>query len=199
VRRVYPPADFEAPRAPRQLVVRGASGWPEGATLDFTGIGGARLGATQFVDGYDSFNGPAHTTQPLQPGFYSFGLALEGSYPQASEVLYFEAGEHELVLEPLPAATLRGRIAGARPDEFLALQLVDDAGRAVPVTTFQGFTKPIPLVETDARGQFVLRQAPSGPFRLRIGTRAELAAGRFHFEQELVLEPGDNGELVFGE
>lgn len=195
VRRVYPPPGFDAPRAPRSLVIRGASGWPEGASLGFAGIGGARLGATQAVDGYDSFAGPAHTTQPLQPGFYAIGLACSGAYPQASEVLYFEAGEHELVFEPVPVATLHGRIAGSAATEFLALQLVDDAGRPVPLATFEGFTKPVALVETDARGRFVLRTAPSGTFRLRVGTRAELAAGRWRTETVLALHPGENGPI----
>jgi RNA polymerase sigma-70 factor (ECF subfamily) len=198
VRRVYPPAGFDAPRASRSLVIRGACGWPEGASLGFAGIGGARLGTTQAVDGYDSFAGPAHTTQPLQPGFYVIGLACPGAYPQATEVLFFEAGEHELVFDPLPAATLRGRILGARPDEFLALQLVDDAGHPVPLATFEGFTNPTTLVETDSHGRFVLRSAPSGTFRLRVGTRAELTAGRWRSETELELRPGENGPVEVG-
>ncbi|MEQ1892298.1 MAG: hypothetical protein ABL998_07130, partial [Planctomycetota bacterium] len=198
VRRVYPPSGFDAPRAPRSLVIRGASGWPAGASLGFAGIGGARLGATQAVDGYDEFAGPAHTTQPLQPGFYALGLACRGAYPQASAVLYFDAGEHELVFEPLPAATLRGRITGASADEFLALQLVDDSGQPVPLATFEGKTEPTTLVEIDARGQFVLRNAPSGTFRLRVGTRSELAGGRWRSETELELRPGENGPVEVG-
>ena len=70
-----------ANRAAPSEIVRGASGWPEGASLGFAGIGGARLGATKTVDGYDQFAGPTHTTQPLQPVFLRLRARLRRLVP----------------------------------------------------------------------------------------------------------------------
>ncbi len=199
-RRFFPrdPEHFEAPRAEPVVRVRGPLGWPQGATYGFSGIGGDRSEEGSSSDGYDGLVLPEHALQPLGPGWYSIGLHVRGSedepgwFPQATPLLRFEPGESAIEFELLPAASMRGRVLGDAAGEFLAVSLLDDSGQAIPLGINAVYGKPVLVVDTSASGQFILHHAPTGPLRLRAGSRAELEQGLFRREIALALVPGEN-------
>jgi hypothetical protein len=199
-RRFFPerPAEFSAPQAQRKLVVCGARGWPAGTTYDFSGIGGHDGELGRSSDGYDGLTGPEHALQPLGPGWYAIGVHVEGCFPQATPLFHFEPGSYTIEFELLPAATLRGRLLADATAEFLAVALVDDAGQPIPLGVVAGYGKPVTCADTGARGDFVLHHAPTGRFRLRAGSRAELEQGLFRRELELELRPGENPPVELG-
>jgi RNA polymerase sigma-70 factor (ECF subfamily) len=202
-RKLFPeePESFAAPRAGPRIRVTGAAGWPEGTTFDFTGIGGATLDAGTCMDGYDSLEGSEQELQPLEPGWYAIGIhprdaaGEETWFPQATELLYFDAGEHVVEFELLRAASLRGSLVGGTPDEFLAVSLVDEHRRPVPLGSFGGRAEPALVHDASASGDFVLRYVPTGRFRLRAGSRAELERGEFRRELALEIQPGENARV----
>jgi RNA polymerase sigma-70 factor (ECF subfamily) len=191
------PGSFAAEPAPTALAVRGAQGWPTSARYDFAGIGGGVDDRGSWSLAFDGIEGDGiegeleHELPPLGAGWYALGVHAEGFFAQATPLLHFAPGEYALDFELLPIATLRGRIANADAREFLAVQLVDAAGRPIPVTAC-GSSKPAPWIETSASGAFDLREAPAGSVRLRVGRPAELARGSFRTELALELLPGDN-------
>jgi hypothetical protein len=191
-RRLFAVPGFTAPAAERVTRVRGVRGWPEGATLGFTGIGGHALAHGQASDGYDGLAGPEHALAPLEPGWYAIGVHADGMFPAATPLLWFEEGEHVVEFELLPAATLRGRIAGDAAGEFLAVALVDASGTALPLGQIDGFAEPARILESSASGAFVLRHVPTGTFTLRVGTRGELERGEARRELALEIVPGEN-------
>ncbi len=202
-RKLFPhdAQSLDAPRAAKLTRVSGASGWPAGTSFGFAGIGGASTPSGSFVDGYDGLEwlaGGEYALQPLEPGWYVIGLHAQGPegeelwFPQSTPLLYFEPGEHVVEFELLPAGTLRGRVVGATTSEFLATTLADEAGASVPLATLAGYAKPEFVHDTSASGNFVLHHAPTGHFRLRAGTRDELARGEFRRELPIVIRSGEN-------
>jgi len=119
-----------------------------------------------------------------EPGWYQVRVECEGRATLATELYYFEAGEHELVFDPPEAAELHGRLFADGAHEFFGLQVADDNGR--PLARVQ----PI-----RASGEFRVRELGAGRYRLRFGSLDELAEGRFRREIVLDVVPGENPPL----
>jgi len=119
-----------------------------------------------------------------EPGWYQLRVECEGRATLATELLYFEAGEHELVFDPPEAAELHGRLVADGAREFFGLQVADEDGR--PLARVQ----PI-----RASGEFRVRELGAGRYRLRFGSLDELAEGRFRRELVLDVVPGENPPL----
>lgn len=197
-RKLFPSGPLETPHARALERVVGASPWPSGVSYGFAGISGDRTELGQARDGLDSFEGRERALHPLEPGWYVIGVHPAGPeneagyFPQATPLLWFDEGEHVVEFELLPSATLRGRVLGDSAREFLALTLADERGALVSLAAITGSTQATSIVDTSANGEFVLHHAPSGAFRLRCGSRAELARGEFRVELPLTLRPGEN-------
>ncbi len=197
-RKLFPLAPLEVARARALERIGGASPWPSGVAFGFTGISGDTTELGQVSDGLDSFDGREYAFPSLEPGWYAIGVhpagpeGKAGYFPQATTLLWFDEGEHVLEFELLPAATLRGRVLGDTAGEFLALALADERGTLLSLAAITGSTQATAIVDTSANGEFVLHHAPSGTFRLRCGSRAELARGEFRVELPLTLRPGEN-------
>jgi RNA polymerase sigma factor (sigma-70 family) len=207
-RKLFPRSGFAAPNAEKTQLVQGAGGWPEGAALGFSGIGGRTTAEWRASDGFDVFEGAELELQPFEPGFYAIGLHVMGlnagggggegasaCFPQATPVQWFEAGEYVIEFEPVPAVALRGHVLGDASGEFLAVALADERGELLPLAPLSGFTHAARVLDTGAGGEFVLPAAPVGAWRLRVGSRAELERGGFRRELALTLVPGANAPL----
>jgi hypothetical protein len=104
--------------------------------------------------------------------------------PLATELLYLEAGEHELVFEPPAAGEVHGRLVADGARELYGLQLAGEDGRALS-----------PVHAIRASGEFRLRELGCGRCRLRFGSLAELKEGCFRRELALEVIPGENQAL----
>jgi len=193
------PSAPEPPRspAPPRTEVTGVDGWPKGAVLDFAGISGEKteLGRWEYgFDGDGTDEVAEYELQPMGPGWYVFGIQPRDAhgelawFPQATEPRWYAAGEYAIDFQVVPTTTIEGRIIGDATREHLAVQIVTESGRPVPLEATRGSGEPEYVLETDATGRFVLRHAPTGRFRLRAGRAAELARGESRNEIPLEVE-----------
>ena len=113
--------------------------------------------------------------------------------PMASDWLEVGEGEHEVVFEFAPAATLEGRLVAGDPDGVLHVQMVDSAERVFQ--THRGvFTEDsMPLLPN---GRFRIEDAPVGTLELSFGTAGELEAGRPRKRVEVEVVDGINPPVV---
>jgi hypothetical protein len=174
--------------------VSGFSGWPEGANLE------RNSGTNEWGDWTDAhipFDGHEFALPTLEAGWYAIGVwpgyPNDGArwFPQATPSLHFKGGEYAIEFLPVPAGTLRGRVVGDTSAEFVAVSLVGVSGTS-PTTTLSGSTGATPIVDVPADGNFVLYGAPTGRYRLRAGSREELARGEYRREIEVEIQPGEN-------
>jgi RNA polymerase sigma-70 factor, ECF subfamily len=181
------PGTLSPPRAERTLVLREPAFWldndmrlerPEGTWLVAeTKARGAREAELALGE----------------PGAYRIGVTSAAPLaPVASELLWFEAGDYELDVQPPPATgILRGRLVADGTREFYGLVLADEHGQPFPTAA------PTPRERLDVHplktsGEFLLRELAIGRYRLRFGSTDELAAGRFAREVPLEIVPGEN-------
>lgn len=199
--RLFPrdPRTFPRVPAPHELRVTSLGGWPLEAHYGFGGISGHTDALGQWQFGCDGRQGGSELDlQPMQPGWYTIGVQTPGVdgrhafFPMATECLWFEPGDYTLDFELVPTTSARGRILADATQEFLAIELVDEAGRALPLRTAPGYGTPVRFLETNARGEFLLQEVPVGSFRLRAGTLGELRAGSARVEVPIDLVAGEN-------
>jgi RNA polymerase sigma factor (sigma-70 family) len=193
------PRDASLPRenAPRSIRVSGVASWPLDAVVDFGGISGASDELGRWSHGfYGTEEVREHALQPFGAGWYVIGVhpyASRGDvrwFPQATKLLWFEPGDHEIDFDLVATTTLAGVVRGAPEDERVAVELATHAGERIPLERRPGFGRLAAGLEVDARGRFTLRHAPVGRYRLRVGTLAGLARGEARREIEVELSPG---------
>lgn len=188
--------------APPLTIVDGASGWPAHAPLGFTGISGGEDSDGRWSSGFDGFDDfvradggvQSHEFElpPMDPGVYVIGvhpIREDGAntFPQASAPLRLDEGDYEVEFRSLGVQMLGGRVTELPEGLRVGVQLVDAAGRAIPILpddAAEGLERPTLLRELDAAGRFHVARAPAGDLRVRIGTLRELEQGRFRFELE---------------
>src|SRR6185436_3095557 len=94
-----------------------------------------------------------------EPGWYRIGAASARPLaPVASELLYFDAGEHVVDVRP-PEATglLRGRLVADGARDFYGLVLADERGRPFDVGP-EADPARATVYPVKASGEFLLRE-----------------------------------------
>lgn len=198
------PRDRERAKEPasREMRVSGVTGWPVGATLGFNGISGDVDELGTWAHGFYSTDEVVeHALQPMGPGWYVVGIVpsrRDGSqswFTQASELRWYEPGEYVIDFELVPTTELAGRVLGDARAEHLGVELCTLDGARIPLERLPGFARPTYVVETDARGRFVVRNAPVGTFLLRAGAVDELERGEFRRELQVELAQSGNAPV----
>jgi len=132
-----------------------------------------------------------------EPGWYCLGAAgAPPAAPVASALLYFDAGEHVVDVQP-PEATgvLHGRLLADGAREFYGLVLADERGQPFAIEGPSLDAARLRVLPVKASGEFQLRELALGRYRLRAGTVSELERGRFAREVELEVVAGENPPL----
>ncbi|MEO6710292.1 MAG: carboxypeptidase-like regulatory domain-containing protein, partial [Planctomycetota bacterium] len=180
-------AEANLPSAPHTIVVESLTDWPIHAPLCFGGISGGEDEYGRWSYGFDEFDNTATEFEfelpSVDPGIYVVGVQLsdaEGKmrwFPQASAPMGFEAGEYQFEFHAVAAGVLEGRVQGDVSEQRVGVQLLDSAGRIVPLPRLAGNSRSEQVREIDAEGRFRIDPAPFGHFQLRLGRLDELALG----------------------
>ena len=189
-------------RARDSMAVSDVAGWPHDAPWSFEGVAGdgAGNGGLDAIRIYSAREASEHRLPPLHEGWYVFGVepskGKERNYmPVATPLLWYGAGDYTIDFQLTRTAKIEGRVDAPGRDELLALSLVDDDGSAIPVSLRGALKAPIRIVVLPASGRFALADVPVGRRRLRVGTRAELAAGAFQREVAVEVRAEGNPPL----
>lgn len=181
----------EAPELPAQATQREPWGWPPGMLQLWYGGGGHtdELGSTNYSLVPMKAN---PTTLELDEGLYWIGAkakAEDGSYtfPIGTGLVRVGAGEHRLRFELPPGASVEGRVTGAAPGSELCVALAR-AGELLVLDVRRDEMGP--LAELGHDGWFRFPLVPVGELELRVGTRADLLAGRWLRREELRVARG---------
>jgi hypothetical protein len=182
--RFFParPREFERRPAVSPLVIRSSAPWLAPRALQ-DGVFENSEGT--WIAALDHASGAGELALALgDAGWYQLRVESDGRAPLATELLYLEAGEHELVFEPPAASEVHGRLVADGARDLYGLQLAGEDGRALS-----------PVHAIRASGEFRLRELGCGRCRLRFGSLAELEEGGFRRELALDLVPGENPAL----
>ena len=177
--------------------VRGVQPWPPGTRYGFGGASLERGRDGMWVHGHDGGARSGVDLPDLGPGLYAIGvhpLPKDDWFPQATPLLRFEPGTYTIRFEPQRATSLSGKVLNAPASDFVAVQIVDERGRPVPVADEARSTEPRAILETGATGAFRMHLVPVGSFFLRVGTRAQLENGLY--SNQVPLEVGLDREIA---
>ena len=176
----------EVPELPAQGTQREPRGWPPDLLQLWSGGGGHtdEVGWTNYVLAPMKEN---PTTLELDEGFYWIGAkakAKDGNltFPIGTGLVRVGAGEHRLRFELGPGASVEGRVTGAALGSDLCVALAH-AGRLLELDVRREEMKT--MAELGHDGWFRFPLVPVGELELRVGTRADLLAGRWLARQEL--------------
>lgn len=186
--------DGVAPDAP-ELPVRATRSDPEGWPPDMLQLwygGGGRIDEVGWT-AYELVPMRENpTTLELDEGLYWLGVkarAQDGNYtfPIGTGLVRVGAGEHHLRFELGPGASVEGRVTGVAPGSELCAALAR-AGELLVLDVRR--EKMSATCELGHDGWFRFPLVPVGALELRVGTRAELLAGRWLRREELRAERG---------
>lgn len=110
-------------------------------------------------------------------------------YPGGTGLVRVATGDYEVRLRLRDLASIDGRVVGASSTEDLHVAIATDDGRLV---THQGNHNVVAdLFPLSPAGHFYFPQVPTGRFELRIGTAAELRAGRAQVRRSIELSASE--------
>jgi hypothetical protein len=181
----------DAPELPAQAAQTEPWGWPRHVLGHWSGGGGRtdELGWTNYTLAPMPFN---PTTLELDEGLYWLGAkarAKDGNsaFPVGTGLVRVSAGEHRLRFELGPSGAVEGRVTGAQPDGDLFVALARK-GELLELDVRR--SEAAPVAELGHDGWFRFPFVPAGELELRVGTRAELLAGRWLRREELCVARG---------
>lgn len=206
--RVHPrhPQSLEAQRPDRDARFHSFAGWPpmegymsaEGRSLLCDEVGLQEFFTFSSLDlGHDA---STLALPPIDAGSYWIGVRAHGEsmqdyHPTGTGMVILTSGEYRFTFLVDPSASLSGITVTPGAVGELAIALVGTKGEAVqcrgPNWSFDT------LAGIGFGGRFHLGEIPAGRFRIRVGQMSDLRKGRFLFEREVFLEPGENGPLRF--
>ena len=140
----------------------------------------------------------ARRSFPLNPGTYWFGAQARGEdglgFAQVGTGLVrIVEGDYRVTLKLRPKVSLTGVLRTEQPMANLAVALAMSDGALLPLDV--SMDSMASIVDVGRLGDFRLENAPAGTFELRVGTRAELMAGKAQVTREIQLIPGEPMEV----
>ena len=113
------------------------------------------------------------------------GVVLAG--PALGQRLAPEDAHTRIVARGFPR-TLEGRVVGDFAPGTMAVALVDDAGRFLPIFTSEG--NAYDVMPCEGQGRFQVKLAPAGDFTLLVGTEEAIRAGVPVRRVPVAIRPG---------
>lgn len=183
----------DVPELGAQTTLSGPSGWPA-AVLGLGSRSGPRPSEQGGMEVTLVPMPENPTTVPLEAGHYWIGVqakAKDGNltFPIGTGLVRVGAGEYHLRFEPAPTGSVEGRLIGWPREQELFVALAQDGALLTLDVRRQELRS---LGEVGADGYFRFPQAPIGALELRVGTRAELLAGRWTKREMLELERAES-------
>lgn len=110
------------------------------------------------------------------------------TFPVGTGLVRLNAGEHELTFHQSPGSRVEGRVLGVPPNAGLFVAIATPEGDLLPLDVRRDELRE--MTELGAPGTFAFSLVPEGDRELRVGTRQELAAGRWRLREPFEARRG---------